>query len=125
MMSRLIVPCEYICSTFEEDTKKMCSNCMDESTEDLIENTGIHPKSMGLIDDLCVSALKLGKTKETFDGDPLFADKLSLAAYVAALEGAVKNASEQLGVTPKQLGVELGTGNTPLHLLGVRDTNVH
>lgn len=103
----------------------MCSNCMDESTENLIENTGIHPKSMGLIDDLCLSALNLGKSRETFDGDPLFPDKLSLAAYVAALEGAVASAAQQLGMTPKQLGVELGTGHTPLQLLGVRDTNVH
>lgn len=103
----------------------MCSNCMDESTDNLIENTGIHPKSMGLIDDLCVAALKLGKDRTTFDGDPLFADKLSLAAYVAALETAVRSAADQLGMTTKQLGVEVGASSVPLQLLGVRDTNVH
>lgn len=103
----------------------MCSNCMDESTENLIENTGIHPKSMGLIDDLCVSALKLGKSRDSFDGDPLFPDKLSLAAYIAALEVAVSSAAQQLGMTPKQLGVELGAASVPLQLLGVKDNNVH
>jgi hypothetical protein len=103
----------------------MCSNCMDDSTDNLIENTGIHPKTMGLIDDLCLAALNLGKSRDNFDGDPLFADKLSLAAYISALESAVKSAADQLGMTPKQLGVEVGASNVPLQLLGVRDTNVH
>jgi hypothetical protein len=104
----------------------MCGNCMDDSTDNLMENTGIHPQTMQLIDGLCIAALNLGKTETTFNGDPLFNDKLSLCVYIAALEQAVMAAAQQLGMTPAQLGVDVGVlKQIPLHALGVRDTNIH
>jgi hypothetical protein len=84
---------------------------MDQNSQQIVEATGVHSKSMDLIDSLTSAALAVGQGMPEgyeIDGDPLFGARLALAAYIATLEQVVAREATAKGVTPEQLGVSYG-----------------
>jgi hypothetical protein len=70
----------------------MCPLCFDQSSLDIIDQTGITEKTMDLLDELLVEAMNLGSRMtagEHIAGDPLRMQKYTLAQYVANLEHCV------------------------------------